>query len=882
MSFLRRWLLLCLMIGLARAEQVEFRAPRAVAYELESPLTSTVARASTAAPDLLARPVGGGKPVRITSRLVLRLSDTNQLSALATAHGLLPISRFDAHTFLLSASDARQAALAAAAMAKIPGVEAAMPVLHRLLRKHFAYGAAPNDPYYPRQTYLEAPLTNAPFLSLAPDLNVRGAWAFTHGAGVNIAFADDGMETAHPDLVANATGPHHNFFTGEANGAHDGIFNYHGTAVAGLAGARGGNKIGLSGVAPSARLAAWVIFNSVDDTPDDAGMASMFSFALDGPDAIAVQNHSWGNSDFDVLTISLVEQMAITQAVTEGRHGRGVVLVRSAGNTRIQDYDFVRGVGDANLDAYANDPHQVAVSAVRNNGRVASYSTPGACVLVAAMGGDFADFASPGLTTTDRVGSRGANRLQNANDPTSWDYAFDSTGFVGTSASAPLVSGVVALMLAANPDLGWRDAQQVLALASRHIDLADPDLVVNGAGLVVSHNVGFGIPDAGTAVRLAQSWSNRPPAQELHFTNDTPQDIPDDGLKVRVSGPGIPAELAAIPASGTVGLQPDAPTASLPLFDAGSALTPIGANLTGKAALILQQGSSFESPINNAATAGAAFAIVENSTGTTERLIMRDTYFAKIPAVLVGHDDGEALRALFATNSAARVSLGTDSANYTFAIADTLVVENVQVHINWSHSRMADLRVTLRSPAGTVSLLHRPGASSNAVPGDWTYSTVHHLGESSSGTWTVAITDEDTGEVGSVNSVELIVRGTPIVDADADGLDDAWEIAHFGNLSFGPRDDPDHDGWNNATEQMRGSDPMVNETPLQIEIARAASGMVRLSWPGLSGPSFDALQGDTPEAVTTLFKTVPGRFPETGLWVPANAAQRYYRVRETP
>ena len=32
----------------------------------------------------------------------------------------------------------------------------------------------------------------------------------------------------------------------------------------------------------------------------------------------------------------------------------------------------------------------------------------------------------------------------------------------------------------------------------------------------------------------------------------------------------------------------------------------------------------------------------------------------------------------------------------------------------------------------------------------------------------------------------------------------------------------------------------------------------------------------------TLFKTVPGRFPETGLWVPANAAQRYYRVRETP
>lgn len=882
MPFLRRWLPFCLVMGLARAERVEFRTPHAAVYELEYSTTSQVTKASAGASELISRPVGGGKPVRITSRLVLRLQDTNALAALATAHSLTVSGHFDGRTFLLTARDARQSALAAAALAKVPGVEASVPVLHRLIRKHFAYGAAPNDPYYARQPYLEAPLTNAPFLSRAPDLNVRGAWAFTHGAGVAVALVDDGMEAAHPDLVANATGPHHNFFTGAADPAHDGIFNYHGTEVAGLIAARGDNKIGLSGVAPAARLAGWLIFDSLDDTPDDAGMASMFSFALNGPDAVAVQNHSWGNSDFDVLTISLVEQMAITQAVTEGRNGHGIVYVRSAGNTRVQDYNFARGVGDANLDAYANDPHQIAIGAVRNSGRVASYSTPGACVLVAAMGGDFTDAFSPGLLTTDRVGSRGANRTQNPNDPNSWNYAFDSTGFVGTSASAPLVSGVVALVLAANPDLGWRDVQQVLALASRHIDLADPDLVVNGAGLVVSHNVGFGIPDAGTAVRLAQSWSNRPAAVELHYTNDAPQDIPDDGLKVRVTGAGVAAELASIPASGTVGLQPDAPTASLALFDAGSALTPLGADLTGQAALILQQGSSFESPINNTAAAGTAFAIVENSQGTTERYVMRDTYFAKIPAVMIGHDDGEALRALIATNSEARVSLGTESANYAFAVTDTLIVENVQVHISWSHSRMADLRVTLRSPSGTVSLLHRPGGSVNAVPDDWTYSTVHHLGESSSGTWTVAITDENTGEIGTVNSVELIVRGTTIIDTDADGLDDAWEIAHFGSLTFGPRDDPDHDGWNNATEQLRGSDPAMNETPLQIAIARGASGMVRLSWPGVNGFSYDALQGNGPEAVNTVFKTVPGRFPETGLWVPASVAARYFQIRETP
>ncbi|HTH47510.1 MAG TPA: proprotein convertase P-domain-containing protein, partial [Candidatus Limnocylindria bacterium] len=511
-----------------------------------------------------------------------------------------------------------------------------------------------------------------------------------------------------------------------------------------------------------------------------------------------------------------------------------------------------------------------------------SYSTPGACLLVGAMGGDFTDFTSPGLVTTDRVGSNGANRLQDPADPTSWNYAFDSTGFVGTSASAPLVSGVVALVLATNPNLGWRDVQQVLVLASRHIDLADPDLVTNGAGLLVGHNVGFGIPDAGTAVRLAQGWSNRPTAVELHYTNATPQDIPDDGLKVYVSGPGVPTELAVIPASGTVGLQPDAPTASLALADVGPATTTIGTSLTGKAALITPSGSSMEAPINNTAAAGATFAIVANSQGTTERTVLRDTYFAKIPAVLVGHDDGVALRGLFATNSDARVSLGLDSASYPFAVTDTLVVEHVQVHLSWSHPRMADLRVTLRSPAGTVSLLHRPGGSSSAVPDDWTYSTVHHLGESSAGTWTVAITDEATGEVGTVNSVELILHGIPIADTDADGLDDTWEIAHFGSLNFGPRDDPDRDGWNNATEQLRGSDPMVNETPLRMDIARSANGQVRLSWPGLNAANFDVLQGGVPEAVTELLRTMPGRFPETGLWLPASEPARYFRIQETP
>src|SRR5206468_4465549 len=120
------------------------------------------------------------------------------------------------------------------------------------------------------------------------------------------------------------------------------------------------------------------------------------------------------------------------------------------------------------------------------------------------------------------------------------DYCFDSTGFSGTSASAPQISGLAALILSANPALTYRDVQQILILSARHFDLADPDLKTNGAGFRVSHNVGFGVPDAGQAVALARSWLNRPSVTNVTLTTANLQGIPDDGLRLLItnSDPG--------------------------------------------------------------------------------------------------------------------------------------------------------------------------------------------------------------------------------------------------------------------------------------------------------------------------------------------------------
>lgn len=120
-----------------------------------------------------------------------------------------------------------------------------------------------------------------------------------------------------------------------------------------------------------------------------------------------------------------------------------------------------------------------------------------------------------GLPTTDAVGMDGY---------VGGDYLTD---FGGTSAAAPIVSGVIALMLEANPSLGWRDVQHVLANAAFPIDYSNEDWQINGAGLYVNHNYGFGRVDATASVGLSRIW---PGVQDLishEYTNTDVIEIPD-------------------------------------------------------------------------------------------------------------------------------------------------------------------------------------------------------------------------------------------------------------------------------------------------------------------------------------------------------------------
>lgn len=818
----------------------------------------------------------GGRSLPLGRRLVVRFRSPEAVNSwlAESANPGRPI--LDSRTYVVECATPLAAWQQAGALALRGDVEWARPVTRPAIRRHFAYAAAPNDPYYPRQAHLDPAQPANGAVDLAATVNARSAWAITRGEGVLVGIGDDGVDLTHPDLAPNLTGPSRNFFTVTDSGAHMRSTYYHGTAVAGLIGARGDNGLGISGVAPQVGLGALVIWNASDEILDDAGLAEVFAYRND---TVAVQSHSWGNSDFLFLEMPALQAQAIAQAVTAGRAGRGVVFVRSAGNMRTEDYNFAAGVGDANIDAYANDLLHITVASVRSDGRVASYSVTGACILVAAPGGeDTGGFA--GLVTTDPRGTKGDNRVADVGDPTSADYLFGSKAFVGTSAAAPVVSGVVALLLSANPQLGWRDVQQILALTARQVDPADPDLQVNGAGLRASHNTGFGVVNAGAAVRLAQRWQNRPPAVRHAWldTNSTP--IPDQGFRVRVSGEGVPENLRSLPATGGTGRYPDFPTPEVPLIDAGTGDSGLP-TLAGAGALLRRNGTPFATKLNNAASAGAAFALVANNVGTTERVLMLDTDFTRLSAASIGLNDGASLRALVATNATVRAHLALDSAVRTFTVTQPLLVEHVRLRLRWNHPRQGDLRVTLRSPAGTLSVLHRPGTVDDPPLGEWTYGSTLHLGESSLGTWTLAVTDIGlaAGTPGTLQEAELLLDGVPLTDADADGLDDEWEQHWFTGLASGPQGDPDSDGWNNAAEQLQGSDPTVANDPFVPVISLLPNG-VRVSWPATDSAAYEFWSAPTAGEAWSA-QTVPARFPEGALFRPVEQSGVFF-LRRTP
>lgn len=855
--------------------EFHFREPQPVSYRVELPVGARVT--TMLKPELSAQTAGhAAGTVGLTSRVALRLAEGTEVTRVLAGRPLAVDRVVAPQWFILQAPDAWTAAREAEQMAALPEILACHPVRRLPMAHTGPYAAGFNDRFFSNQWNLENRKANG--VPQGVDLNVRAAWPISQGAGVLIAIADTGLEISHPEfLVPTANQPHYNFDDGNTNGAQLTSADNHGTAVAGYAAAQGNNGIGVSGVAPAAFLASWKTLAATEEQ-----LGNMFQYMSN---AVGVQNHSWLNSGTGLSPITELAGNGMSNALTFGRGGRGVIMVRAAGNNRETG-------ANANDQSYTADPRVITAAGVRTTGRVASYSTPGACVLVAAPVGDQAVglYAPP---TTDRAGATfGYNRVQFLDD--SADYAINSLSPDGTSFAAPQITGLCALLLGANPNLTIRDVQQILTLSARHFDFADRDLTTNGAGFVVSHNAGFGVPDAGLAVRLAQVWSNRPPATVITLVSNVTQAIPDAGFLVLANGLDVPPGLNRIPGlMPEAGLhpddppgessRPDSPTPSYPLVFVGQANSALTTNLTGQAALIQRGTSTFFDKLKRAEDAGAAFAIIYDNVASTNLVSMSVTNgLLNIPSIFIGQTAGDVLAANAQTNVNLRVQLTLDAARYQFVVTNELSCEHVSVRVQTTHNFRGDLRITLTSPAGTRSILQRfnPFASSEPLA-DWTYHSTHHFFESTVGTWTVQVSDESPGAVGSVTSVSLIVKGVPIRDSDHDGLDDEWEMAKFSTLAYGPLDDPDGDGFSNAREQAIGSHPaqMNSPFPFALDVSPWSAQLLRVSWPTAAGRAYELRTNANATSTFAPLTNLTGRFPDGEVFLPHGSAAQFFRLR---
>ena len=378
-------------------------------------------------------------------------------------------------------------------------IESFSPLVERTYSPRFE----PNDPYFDDQWHLNN--SGQTGGESGEDARVMEVWDAYNGSGVVISVIDDGVEHAHPDLTTNYHPSHSYDWCGDDNDPTPNSNDGHGTAVAGVAAGTGNNSIGVTGAAFGAGIAGHrlIACGFSDSTSADA-------VSFDNND-IDIYSNSWGPFDSGNILDGPgpITIAAIEESIYNGRSGLGNIYTWAAGNGLDAD-------DNSNYDGWSNLRYSIAVAAISHYGDQSWYSEPGANILVTAH----SNGGSPnyeGITTTDITGTGGYS---------GGDVTHD---FGGTSSATPLVSGVIALILEANPDLTWRDVQNILVHSSRKNDANDSSWNVNGASHDVSHKYGFGAVDASAAVSLAENWTSSGEESNASFGPfDTNTDI-DNG-----------------------------------------------------------------------------------------------------------------------------------------------------------------------------------------------------------------------------------------------------------------------------------------------------------------------------------------------------------------
>lgn len=413
----------------------------------------------------------------IQNRIIVRLKSTKDLGALyriakSNSLNVLKKNEFDPMIYVLQTT--KQSSGDAMEMAnklhESGAFEYAEPDFLLLLKRFNT-----NDPNLGLQWSLDNTGSSAQYSGTAgADMNVINAWATTTGSSsIKVAIIDEGVDLTHPDLAANMLGGYD--ATGQNSGGNASGDDAHGTACAGIVAGVGNNNLGVAGVAYTASIipvriayssgSSWVTSNTW------IGNALNWSWDNAGADILS---NSWGGG-----SSSSTINNAIDGAVNNGRGGLGAPVLFAAGN-------------DNGANSYpATQTNVISVIAMS---MCYERKNPSSCDGETWWGSNYgsgADVAAPGvkIATTDISGSAGY-------------VTGDYTGtFNGTSSATPNTSGVMALILSANPNLTEAQARFALESTCRKVGSYSYNSGVSGqpAG-TWSNDLGYGLVDAYSAV----------------------------------------------------------------------------------------------------------------------------------------------------------------------------------------------------------------------------------------------------------------------------------------------------------------------------------------------------------------------------------------------
>uniref|UniRef100_A0A8C1WB43 Proprotein convertase subtilisin/kexin type 6 n=1 Tax=Cyprinus carpio TaxID=7962 RepID=A0A8C1WB43_CYPCA len=347
-----------------------------------------------------------------------------------------------------------------------------------------------NDPKWSNMWYIHCSDKNSRCRS---EMNILAAWQRGYtGRNVVVTILDDGIERNHPDLVQN----YDQLASYDVNGNdYDPTPRYdfsnenkHGTRCAGEVAAVANNSHCIVGIAYNARIGG---VRMLDGDVTDVVEAKSLGIR---PDYIDIYSASWGPDD-DGKTVDgpgPLAKQAFELGIKKGRKGLGSIFVWASGNGGRQ--------GDhCSCDGYTNSIYTISVSSTTENGNKPWYLE--VCSSTLATTYSSGEFYDRKIVTTDL--------RQRCTE-----------GHTGTSVSAPMVAGVIALALEANPLISWRDVQHLLVKTSRQAHLKANDWKTNAAGHKVSHLYGFGLVDAEAMVVEAKKWRTVPPQHTCSKTSD--------------------------------------------------------------------------------------------------------------------------------------------------------------------------------------------------------------------------------------------------------------------------------------------------------------------------------------------------------------------------